>query len=185
MLRNERVVVFDEIVHPAETESASGGHPGIAVYLRDGTVQTNSSLGQPVATKVKRGEVLFRGPKAALLSNPGSTEVHFVRVEFLQTGKADRWGSSGLAPNYRLLIENDYARVYEIRIPAGVSEPQHTHHDRVVICLAGAQLKHILPDGHEENSTLRTGECVWRPGQTHVGRNIGQTDLWVIAVEPK
>jgi hypothetical protein len=26
---------------------------------------------------------------------------------------------------------------------------------------------------------------VWRPGQTHEGHNIGDTDLWAIAIEPK
>jgi len=75
--------------------------------------------------------------------------------------------------------------VYDIRIPAGVREPQHSHRDRVVICLSGAKLSHLLPDGRQEPSTLETGESTWRRGGTHVGQNLGTTDLWVIAVEPK
>ena len=75
--------------------------------------------------------------------------------------------------------------MYDIRIPAGVREPQHSHRDRVVICLSGAKLSHLLPDGRQEPSTLETGESTWRRGGTHVGQNLGTTDLWVIAVEPK
>jgi len=50
--------------------------------------------------------------------------------------------------------------------------------------VGGAQLRSPA-DGHEENSTLKTGDCLWRKGQTHIGKNIGTTDLWVIAIEPK
>jgi hypothetical protein len=42
-----------------------------------------------------------------------------------------------------------------------------------------------MPDGHEEPSTLKTGEIAWRLGSTHIGQNVGKTDLWAIAVEPK
>jgi hypothetical protein len=54
-----------------------------------------------------------------------------------------------------------------------------------VICLSGAELKHILPNGKEEPSSLKTGEIAWRPAATHAGVNLSKTNLWVIAVEPK
>jgi hypothetical protein len=40
-------------------------------------------------------------------------------------------------------------------------------------------------DRAKEPSTLKTGEIAWRAGGTHVGHNLGKTDLWVIAIEPK
>ena len=75
--------------------------------------------------------------------------------------------------------------MYDIRIPAHTNEPQHTHKDRVVVCLSGAQLEHPLPDGRREPSTLKTGEVGRRRGGTHIGQNLGNSDLWVIAIEPK
>jgi quercetin dioxygenase-like cupin family protein len=90
-----------------------------------------------------------------------------------------------LSPHYKLLFENQYTRVYDIRISAGAREPQHSHHDRVVVCLSGATLRHLMPDGRVEPSTLKTGETAWRRGGTHIGENFGKTDLWVVAVEPK
>jgi hypothetical protein len=32
---------------------------------------------------------------------------------------------------------------------------------------------------------LKTGEIAWRRATTHVGHNLGKTDLWVIGIEPK
>jgi hypothetical protein len=111
--------------------------------------------------------------------------LRFVRIDFLTAGKEETWGMLGLSPHYVMLLENKYGRAYDIKIPAQTFEPKHTHHDRVVVCLSGAELEHILPDGTIQPSTLKTGEVVWRPGATHVGHNLGRTNLWVIAVEPK
>jgi hypothetical protein len=112
--------------------------------------------------------------------------LRIVRTEYLGKGNsAETWGATGLAPNYNLLFENQYGRVYDIRMAAGKSEPLHTHHDRVVVCLSGAELQHEMPDGRTEVSTLKTGEIAWRRAATHIGHNLGKTDLWVIAIEPK
>ena len=54
-----------------------------------------------------------------------------------------------------------------------------------MVSLSGAELVHELPDGRQEASALGTDEVAWRRGGTHVGHNVGQTDLWVIAIEPK
>ena len=183
-VRNDRVAVVDGTIQPGETDSWPGGHPAVLVYFTDGSLAIAAG-GSPSVRKVKRGEAVFVEPQARTVKNTGPAPVHFARIEFLGSGLAETWGTTGLSPNYKLLIENQYTRVYDIRIPAGTREPQHTHHDRVVVCLSGAQLKHLMPDGREEPSTLKTGEIVWRRGGTHIGQNLGKTDLWVIAVEPK
>ena len=185
MIRNEKVIATEEVLRPAAIESSGEGFASVTVFLSDGSVSIDSKAGKPVARTVQRGDVIYRRPHDGKIRAEGMKEVRFVRIEFRGQGSADVWGGAGLAPNYRLLLENDHARVYDIRIPAGTREPRHTHHDRVVVCLSGAQLRHVLTDGHEEDSTLETGQCLWRRGQTHVGKNIGATDLWVVAVEPK
>jgi hypothetical protein len=54
-----------------------------------------------------------------------------------------------------------------------------------VVCLEGAELEHILPSGEHQPSSLKSGEIGWRPAATHIGHNMGHTDLWVLAIEPK
>ncbi|MES1166430.1 MAG: hypothetical protein ABUL68_00365 [Pseudomonadota bacterium] len=183
-VHNERAVAYEETLAPGESEAAVDRLPSVVVFLSDGTV-SDAAGGQAAPVAVKRGQVIFRGANAAALRDSGKSELRFVRVEFPGQESGETWGERGFAPDYRLLVENGYVRCYNITIPAGLSEPQHTHRDRVVVCLSGAELRHVLPDGHQEDSSLKTGECLWRLGQTHVGKNIGKTDLWVIAVEPK
>lgn len=184
-VRNQRVAVIDGSLQPRGSESLPGAHPSVTVYFTDGSLEIAPTGGKSRATSVKRGDVVFDKAQPRVVRNTGSGAVRFVRVELLGKGIPETWGAAGLSPNYKMLLENQYTRVYDIRIAAGTREPQHSHHDRVVICLSGAKLSHLMPDGREEPSTLKTGESTWRRGGTHIGQNLGNTDLWVIAVEPK
>ncbi|HWA10077.1 MAG TPA: hypothetical protein VG838_11560 [Opitutaceae bacterium] len=180
-IRNDRVIAYEESLAPAETEMLAEDLPSAIVFLSEGTLTDGTSAAIPA----HRGQVVFRAARAGALRGAGAAEVRFVRIEFRGRESGETWGTTGYAPDYRTLLENGFARIYNIQIAAGHREPQHTHHDRVVVALSGAELRHVLPDGHQEDSSLKTGEILWRLGQTHVGMNIGRTDLWVIAIEPK
>ena len=182
-VRNEKVAAFDCTLRPGDTLNIKD--PSVTVYFQGGSLEITPQAGKPREVSVKPGDTVFRPAQAGVIKNTGAAEIHFARVDFLGSGGPETWGTTGLAPNYKLLFENSYTRVYDIRIPAGTNEPQHTHKNRVVVCLSGAQLRHLMPDGREEPSTLQTGEITWRLGATHIGQNLGTTDLWVIAIEPK
>jgi hypothetical protein len=183
-IRNPHVLVTEDNLSPGESEPTPERLPSMLVYMTGGSVEVTLTHEKSRKMAVKEGETIFQ-PAGASMKNTGSEPLHFVRIEFLTAGNPETWGMTGLSPNYKMLLENQYARAYDIKIPAQTKEPQHTHHDRVVVSLSGAQLEHILPDGTIQPSTLKSGEVVWRLGGTHVGHNIGQTNLWVIAVEPK
>jgi quercetin dioxygenase-like cupin family protein len=184
-LRNDKVAATEFALKPGEAVQLEGRHPAVIVYFDSGTLEFTPRGGHGDKASVRHGEVIFTPARAGEIRNTGSSELKFVRTEFLTEGASETWGAAGLSPNYRLLIENRHTRVYDIKIAAGTSEPQHTHKARVVVCLSGATLKHLRPDGREEPSTLKTGEVTWRSGGTHIGQNLGTTDLWVIAIEPK
>jgi quercetin dioxygenase-like cupin family protein len=184
-VRNDKVAAFDCTLRPGETQPLNGKQPSVTVYFQGGSLEITPQGGTPQKVTVKPGDTVFRPAQAGAVKNTGSSEIHFARVDFVGPGGSETWGTTGLSPNYKVLFENPYTRVYDIRIPAGTKEPQHTHKNRVVVCLSGAKLVHLLPDGREEPSTLQTGEIVWRLGATHIGQNLGTTNLWVIAIEPK
>ena len=184
-IRNDKVLVVEQTLAPDDILYLPAGHPTVLVYLDDGQISATPPGGNPQMEAVKRGQAVFEPPQSGAIKNDGSSELRIVSVESLGNGGSETWGTTGLAPDYKLLIENQYGRVYDIKMAAGKSEPLHSHHDRVVVCLSGAELRHELPDGRTETSTLKTGEIVWRRGGTHVGHNLGKTDLWVIAIEPK
>jgi hypothetical protein len=183
--RNAKVNVVDTVLKPSESDTLASNLPGVIVYLDSGSAEITTGKGIPEPVAVHKGETLFYRNEPKSIRNTGQADLHYVRVDLLSSGSQETWGTTGLSPNYKLLFENQYTRTYDIRIPARTNEPQHTHHDRVVVCLSGATLKHKMPDGREEPSTLKTGESGWRRGGTHIGQNLGNTDLWVIAIEPK
>jgi hypothetical protein len=183
-IKNPKVVVTEDTLAPGESE-AIPDKPSMAVYMADGQVAITAADGMSRSKPVKEGETLFYHANAGSIKNTGTSPLHFANVKFLTAGLQQTWGMKGLSPNYKMLLENQYARAYDIKIPAQTFEPQHTHHNRIVVSLSGATLEHILPDGTKQPSTLKTGEIVWRLAATHVGHNMGQTNLWVIAIEPK
>jgi hypothetical protein len=184
-VRNEKVWVVEQTLAPGEVLVLPANRANVLVYLDSGSLVVAPPHGVAHPQTVQRGDTVFNPPQAGSVKNTGSAALRIARVEYLGQGNQETWGNTGLAPNYKVLFENQYGRVYDIKIAAGTSEPQHTHHDRVVVCLSGAELEHIMPDGRKESSSLKTDEIVWRHGATHVGHNMGKTDLWVIAIEPK
>jgi hypothetical protein len=182
-VRNPHVTAVEYTLSPGDILTMES-KPAVTVYFDSGTLAEGGEFANKKLT-VERGQAVFTPAGPLTLRNTGSGSLHFVRIEFPGAGSKQTWGAAGLAPNYKVVFENNYARVYDIRIPPHSDEQQHTHHDRVVVCLSGAKLKHEMPDGSEETATLDTGEIAWRRGATHIGHNLGDTPLWVIAVEPK
>lgn len=185
ILRNEKVVVTGETLAPGEQETVAGEHASVVVFLSGDSVAAKFANGTSKNAAVHRGDVINEAPGRRIVTNTGHSPLKLVRTEFLTGGSEETWGMTGLPPNYNVFFEDRHSRTYEIRIAPHAWEPQHTHHARVVVCLNGAQLEHVLPDGTRQPSTLKTDEVTWRPGQTHTGHNLGDTDLWVIAIEPK
>jgi hypothetical protein len=185
VFRNEKVIVTEETLAPGEQETVAGEHPSVVVFLNSDGVAAKFADGTVKNAAVDRGEAMNEAAGRRIVTNTGHAPLKLVRVEFLTAGSDETWGMTGLAPNYEVLFEDQHSRTYDIRIAAHAWEPQHTHHARVVVCLSGAQLEHVLPDGSVQPSTLKTDEVAWRLGQTHKGHNLGDTDLWVIAIEPK
>lgn len=185
VLKNEKVIVTEESLAPGEQETVAGEHASAVVFLSGDGVAAKFADGTVKSAAVHRGEAMNEAAGRRIVTNTGHAPLKLVRVEFLTAGNDETWGMTGLPPNYKVLFEDQHSRTYEIRIAAHAWEPQHTHHARVVVCLNGAQLEHVLPDGSVQPSTLKTDEVAWRLGQTHKGHNLSDTDLWVIAIEPK
>jgi hypothetical protein len=184
-LRNDKVLVVEQTLASGENALLPADRASVVVYLDAGSIEATPADGKPRTETVKRGETVFQPPKSGTVKNASATALRIVRVEYLGKGGSETWGNEGLPPNYKVLFENQYGRVYDIRVPAGKGEPQHTHHERAIICLSGTEIEHIMPDGRKETNTVSTGEIAWRGAATHVGNNIGKSNLWVIAIEPK
>lgn len=184
-VRNDKVTVWEDDLNGSEAVAASDGKPALLLYLSEGTLDVIAQRGTRTNVQAKPGKVNFEPNGFREIRNSGSSPFRLLRVHFKNAGSPERWGRSGLSSHYKVLLENNFVRVYDIFIPASSNEPQHTHKDRIVVCLAGAELTHLFPDGRTEVSTLKTGEVVWRKGSTHIGQNHSANDFHAIAIEPK
>ena len=185
ILKNDKVAVTEVTLKPGEQAPLAADHASVVVYLAGDEAQLKLADGTERDITIERGETVNEAAQSGVLIDSGKQPLQLVRVEFLTPGGHVAWGMTGLPPNYQMIFEDQYSRTYNIRVAAHSWEPRHTHRDRVVVCLSGAQLEHVLPDGKVVPSTLKTDEVTWRAGQTHVGHNLGDTDLWVVAIEPK
>jgi len=184
-ITNDKVHVVEYTLSKGENSSFAPQHASVFVVLGGERAELGFADGTKRSVDLKPGLTVAEPAAWNALSNSGNAPIDLVRIEFLTAGLNETWGKTGISPQYKVLLEDRYNRTYEIRIPAHSFEPQHTHHDRVVVCLQGATLEHIMPDGSKQKATLKTGEVGWRLGQTHTGHNYGDTNLWCIAVEPK
>ena len=183
VFRNERVAVRDISIRPGESEPPHiPSHAArVDVCLVGGVMWAGRLI------LLRRGDVKFAPRHSRLRRNVGPAEIRLLRIGFLGSGQpgGPAWGTAGLSPNCELRFENEYARVYAIRVPAGAEEPRHAHRDRVVVCLSAAEMQYILPAGGSDITGPPANQMAWRAAVTRHGRNLGGADLWEIAVEPK
>ncbi len=95
------------------------------------------------------------------------------------------------AQNYKVVLENDRARVleYTSKPHEGVcGVGMHSHPAHLTIVLGPAKVKVTLPDGTTRESESKRESVFWNEAGTHSVENVGTTNsrsLHVIIKEPK
>jgi len=172
-VRNEKVAAFDCTLRPGDTVNIKD--PSVTVYFQGGSLEITPQAGNPRKVSVKQGDTVFRPAQAGVIKNtvpPKST----LREWISGPAGSETWGTTGLAPNYKLLFDEPIHAVYDIRIPAGTNEPQHTLQERVG-GLPGARPVET-PDARPRVETLHLADCEQSLASraTHIGQNLGTTD---------
>jgi hypothetical protein len=86
----------------------------------------------------------------------------------------------------KLIIDNMFVRVFDIRVPAGVAEAKHRHARGVTVALTGYD-NETRVDGATQwvKGHTEPGEVKWAEPVTHEARNVGTTEQHVIRIELK
>lgn len=88
--------------------------------------------------------------------------------------------------NYTLILDNQFVRVLEARIPAGTEEKPHRHLKGVSVCLTDYTLEsRVLPDGQWIRNQRTVGTTYWSDASLHQVRNVGGTTSHTIRIELK
>ncbi|GAA4708246.1 cupin [Phytohabitans rumicis] len=88
---------------------------------------------------------------------------------------------------YRIILENEHVRVWQVALGPGETQPLHYHeHPYLVIAIEGAINLVETADGQLRDAPEPTGGVVFRPpGDTHTLTNVGETRYVARIVELK
>jgi quercetin dioxygenase-like cupin family protein len=92
-----------------------------------------------------------------------------------------------LAPHlYKVVLDNDDARVIDYHLKPGEKEPMHSHPSGLLVYyFTDAKARVTLPDGKTAETANRAGDIIWRDAVTHFAENIGSSEVHPMLVEPK
>jgi beta-alanine degradation protein BauB len=86
---------------------------------------------------------------------------------------------------YKLLLENDRVRVFDVRFKPGQKAVMHRHPDHIIYVLSDGKLKLTLPDGTSQEIPLKAGQTLWIGAGPHATENVGTTEAHNLAIELK
>lgn len=90
-------------------------------------------------------------------------------------------------PAHRLVLENEYVRVFEVWLPPGEATLWHVHlHDGVSVRLTDATIEDQPKDGEAKTFRLCRGEVAYGAtpaALTHQVRNVGETTFHNVYIE--
>src|SRR5229473_1749830 len=78
--------------------------------------------------------------------------------------------------HYKVLLDNEYVRIIDVRQQPGDKSPLHSHPHHAVYWLTGSTLKFTSSDGKINTVTNKAGQAVWRNAETHTVEVIGKTE---------
>jgi beta-alanine degradation protein BauB len=91
-----------------------------------------------------------------------------------------------VAPHvYKVVFENDRARVLEVTQEPGDRSDMHSHPDYFVYMLSDAKVKFTDPSGETAELELPAGAGMWREAEEHSTENVGDTTVRALFFEPK
>jgi quercetin dioxygenase-like cupin family protein len=91
-----------------------------------------------------------------------------------------------VAPSqYKVIFENDRARVLDFRLKPGEKSPMHSHPDYITYIIAGGQIRFTTSDGKTTEVNRKDGQCEGNTAVTHAAENVGKTEIHAISVEFK
>ncbi len=85
---------------------------------------------------------------------------------------------------YKLKMENDRVRVFDVTFHIGDKAMMHHHPDHVVYVIEGGKMK--LTSGNKTDVLdLVDGDIIFLNAQSHEAENVGQSTLELLVVELK
>ena len=87
---------------------------------------------------------------------------------------------------HKMLFENAVLRVIEAKVPAGSTEPKHSHPRGITVYLANYDVEtKTIPDNRVTQGQRKFGTVSWSDAVVHEVKNTGKTNSHAIRIELK
>jgi quercetin dioxygenase-like cupin family protein len=86
---------------------------------------------------------------------------------------------------YKVILENERVRVFDVHFKPGDKAPMHWHPDHVGYFLTSGKLKLTMGDGSTNELDAPAGQAVFLEAQSHEAVNIGKSDVRALVIELK
>ena len=86
---------------------------------------------------------------------------------------------------YKLKMENDRVRVFDVTFRVGDKAVMHYHPDHVVYVLEGGKIKLTSQGKKTDVLDLVDGDAIFLNAQSHEAENIGESTIELLVVELK
>ncbi len=89
--------------------------------------------------------------------------------------------------HYKVVFENSQMRVLHISYGPGEKSVMHHHPEGLAIFITNGKVKFTFPDGKTKTTTVKAGQVIWLPAQTHLPKNTGtkRFELYQIEMKPQ
>ncbi len=86
---------------------------------------------------------------------------------------------------YKVVFENERARVLEVRMKPGESSAMHSHPDYIAYLFGDGKVRFTSGSGETAELEFPAGAVMWRDAEEHATTNIGATEVHGLFFEPK
>jgi quercetin dioxygenase-like cupin family protein len=155
---------------------------GMTRFFRDvlGLLQASSEISNvhshPRDTGAECHQVGVHRPSGAWSNPPSPTGKGVTMAE----------DAAKVAPHvYKVLFENERARVLEVTMQPGDSTDMHHHPDYFVYFLSDGKAKFTTPSGETDEIEWPAGGSMWREAEEHSTENVGGSAIRALFFEPK
>jgi quercetin dioxygenase-like cupin family protein len=91
-----------------------------------------------------------------------------------------------VAPHvYKVVFENDRARVVEATMEPGDHSDMHSHPDLFLYALSDGKVRFTDASGETAEVEMTAGTSMWRDAEEHATENVGGTTVRALFFEPK
>jgi quercetin dioxygenase-like cupin family protein len=91
-----------------------------------------------------------------------------------------------VAPHvYKVIFENEHARLLEVKMEVGGSTEMHSHPATLIHSLADSKVAFTDASGEVAELEVPKGASIWLDATEHATRNVGGTAVHALLFEPK